>query len=105
VALLQAWCQPGVQDWVARSRDRLRLWKAQQEALCASLGWRCLPSAASFFCAQPAIANLGAALVGLRHASIKLRDAASFGLPGHVRLGVLPPPAQDALAKAWRMCQ
>jgi histidinol-phosphate aminotransferase len=36
----------------------------------------------------------------LREAGIKLRDATSFGLPGHVRLGVLPPDAQDALQVA-----
>jgi histidinol-phosphate aminotransferase len=33
----------------------------------------------------------------LRTQGIKLRDATSFGLPGWVRLGVLPPQAQDAL--------
>ena len=33
---------------------------------------------------------------------IKLRDAASFGLPGTVRLGVLAPAAQDALQAAWQ---
>ncbi len=31
--------------------------------------------------------------------------AASFGLPGTVRLGVLPPAAQDALRQAWRAGQ
>ena len=36
----------------------------------------------------------------LRRHGIKLRNAASFGLFGHVRLAVLPPTAQDALAVA-----
>ena len=40
----------------------------------------------------------------LRAQGVKLRDCASFGLPGHVRLGVLAPPAQQALAAAWRQC-
>ncbi|MFT5034589.1 MAG: histidinol-phosphate aminotransferase, partial [Litorivivens sp.] len=31
---------------------------------------------------------------------IKLRDTTSFGLLGHVRLGVLPPDAQEALLMA-----
>jgi histidinol-phosphate aminotransferase len=44
--------------------------------------------------------DLAALLVSLRAHGIKLRDAASFGLPGHVRLGVLPPEAQDALHSA-----
>jgi histidinol-phosphate aminotransferase len=42
--------------------------------------------------------DLAAVLLWLRtHHGIKLRDAASFGLPGHVRLDVLPPEAQDVL--------
>ncbi|MEA3395305.1 MAG: hypothetical protein U9R55_11830, partial [Pseudomonadota bacterium] len=41
------------------------------------------------------------ALGALRTQGIKLRDATSFGLPGHVRLGVLAPQAQDALQQAW----
>ena len=39
-------------------------------------------------------------LVGVQ--GIKLRDTTSFGLPEHVRLGVLSPPAQDALSYAWQ---
>jgi histidinol-phosphate aminotransferase len=34
-------------------------------------------------------------------AGVKLRDTASFSLPGHVRLGVLPPASQSALRRAW----
>ena len=37
----------------------------------------------------------------LRAQGIKLRDCASFGLPGTVRLGVLPPASQAALERAW----
>jgi len=37
----------------------------------------------------------------LREHGVKLRDAATFGLPGHVRLGVLPPASQDSLALAF----
>ena len=36
----------------------------------------------------------------LRATGIKLRDTTSFGLPGHWRLGVLPPKAQRALGLA-----
>ncbi|MDP1568244.1 MAG: aminotransferase, partial [Polaromonas sp.] len=32
---------------------------------------------------------------------IKLRDTASFGLTGHVRLSVAAPAAQAALQQAW----
>ena len=36
---------------------------------------------------------------------IKLRDTTSFGLPGHWRLGVLPPEAQAALGTALRRAE
>jgi histidinol-phosphate aminotransferase len=48
------------------------------------------------------VPDLAAALQALRAQGIKLRDCASFGLAGHVRLGVLAPAAQRALAAAWR---
>ncbi|XAH21863.1 aminotransferase class I/II-fold pyridoxal phosphate-dependent enzyme [Xylophilus sp. GW821-FHT01B05] len=102
VALLQAWCEPGVAQWLAQSLPTLRAWKALQRDLCASFGWTCLPSQANFFCAQVPGDGLAALLRRLRLAGIKLRDAASFGLPGHVRLGVLPPQSQVALAAAMR---
>ncbi|WP_246881320.1 aminotransferase class I/II-fold pyridoxal phosphate-dependent enzyme [Acidovorax sp. JG5] len=107
VALLQAWVQPTVQQWLVHSLGSLRDWKARQQGLCAELGWQVQPgSLANYFCALPngshppqAFAHM---LDGLRNAGIKLRDCASFGLPGQVRLGVLPPASQDALAAAWR---
>ena len=104
VALLQAWVTPAVQQWLAASRVQLRAWKAQQLALCARMGWAVLPGhQANYFVAHvPLEADaLAAALAQWRGQGLKLRDCASFGLPGRVRLGVLPPPAQQALAQAW----
>ena len=100
VALLQVWCSPASQQWLAQSLPTLRVWKARQIALLQSLGWVCLPSEANFFCARPAVGGVPQMLHTLRGQGIKLRDATSFGLPGHVRLGVLPPAAQDTLARA-----
>ena len=105
VALLQAWVQPGVQAWLAQSLHTLRAWKALQISLCESLNWSCLSSDTNFFCTQPALPTgmtLAQALGELRAQGIKLRDTTSFNLPGHVRLGVLPPQAQGALAEAWK---
>jgi len=102
-AMLDAWCEPAVQQWLARSREVLAQWKQRQMALCESLGWTCLPSEANFFACNP---GLGPCLDGpldrLHAQGIKLRDCASFGLPGLVRLAVLAPASQDALARAWR---
>ncbi len=104
-AMLQAWVGNEAQDWLAASLNTLREWKARQISVCESLGWKCLPSEANFFCAQPALPaglSLQQALAALRAQGIKLRDTTSFGLPGHVRLGVQPPAVQDALHNAWQ---
>lgn len=110
VALLEAWTTPAVQQWIARSRIQLAQWKAAQIDLCAALGWQVEPgSLANYFVARwPRAEHAGmpARLAWLRRAhGIKLRDAASFGLPAAVRLGVLPPASQQALALAWRAAQ
>ncbi|QBK05350.1 aminotransferase class I/II-fold pyridoxal phosphate-dependent enzyme [Hylemonella gracilis] len=103
VALLQAWTTAEAQAWVRASLLTLQTWKTRQIGLCTALGWRCAPSLANFFCADTGLsaAALAQALRALRARGIKLRDAASFGLPGWVRLGVLAPEAQDALREAW----
>lgn len=110
VALLEAWTTPAVQQWIARSRIQLAQWKAAQIDLCAALGWQVEPgSLANYFVARwprAEHAGMAARLAWLRGAhGIKLRDAASFCLPAAVRLGVLPPASQQALAQAWRAAQ
>lgn len=101
VSMPQAWLQSNVQDWLHQSFFTLTQWKERQIGLLESRGWTCLPSDANFFCARPPVDDLAAELQRLRtHHGIKLRDAASFGLPGYVRLGVLPPDAQDVLHEA-----
>jgi histidinol-phosphate aminotransferase len=101
VALLAAWTLPETQDWLASSRDRLRHWKREQQALCAAMGWSVLPSVANYFCARPD-APYALRSASLREAGVQLRDARSFGLPEQVRLAVLPPASQAALARAWQ---
>lgn len=96
VAMLRAWCDPAVQQWLSQSLDTLRKWKRRQLALCESLGWECLPSHTNFFVARIP----GPSLEQLRERGIKLRDCASFGMPGHARLSVQSPAAQDALKLA-----
>jgi histidinol-phosphate aminotransferase len=101
VAMLQAWTQPEAQVWLAASLDTLRGWKTQQVALCASLGWTVLPSHANFFVCR--WGQDSSRLAHLRAHGIKLRDCASFGLPGHVRLSVQSPAAQGALRFALQI--
>ncbi len=120
VAMLESWVQAEVQSWLAQGHITLRNWKARQMGVLEGLGWRCLPSDTNFFCAIPLAddiplfnpgsrqgpTHLQAVLQTLRSHGIKLRDAQSFGLPGHVRVSVQPPVAQDALVRAWHaVCQ
>ncbi|AMM26140.1 aminotransferase class I/II-fold pyridoxal phosphate-dependent enzyme [Variovorax sp. PAMC 28711] len=101
-ALLEAWVSAEVQAWLAESLVTLRVWKAAQRACLGAMpGWHLLASDANFFCArveQP----LDTLLPALRARGIKLRDCASFGLPGHVRMAVMPPASQQALADVMR---
>lgn len=101
-AMLEAWMEPGVQQWLDESRKTLQGWKASLEAGLLQRGWQLMPSVASFCCARPPLppAALPAWLAGLRTQGIKLRDATSFGLPGWVRLGVRAPASQQALWQA-----
>ena len=104
VALLSTWTGAEAQAWLARSLATLRTWKAAQLRLCAALDWAVVPgSQANYFTARLplAVADVAPALQALRAQGVKLRDCASFGLPGHVRLGVLGPGAQRALRAAW----
>jgi histidinol-phosphate aminotransferase len=101
VAMLMVWTQADTQAWLQASLQTLAGWKQRQMALLQSAGWTVQASDASFFCARPPVGMDAVALcAALRAQGIKLRDATSFGLPGWVRLGVLPPVAQDALAAA-----
>lgn len=99
VAMLQAWADDAVQAWVRGCLPTLRAWKQRQAGLCESLGWQVLPSEAHFFCVRSDA--LASRLPALRAHGVQLRDCASFGLPGHLRLATLAPAHQDALAAAW----
>ena len=104
VALLDSWVTADVQTWLGNSLQTLQVWKTRQTKLLESLGWTCQPSVTNFFCAVPKLADgltFEQALAALRSQGIKLRDTASFGLPGQVRVSVQPPAAQDVLQQAW----
>ncbi|MDO5654169.1 MAG: aminotransferase class I/II-fold pyridoxal phosphate-dependent enzyme [Brachymonas sp.] len=105
VALLENWCTAQTRQWLDTSHTTLRQWKQQQTGMLHAHSWQILPSRTNFFVAQPDLpAGMPFAdwLLRLRQHGIKLRDCASFGLPGHVRLCVHTPPAQTALNQALR---
>ena len=92
VALLEDWCQPAVQQWLQHSLPQLRAWRGSLRRQLADRGVVLADSVTPFFGARlrldPQV---------LRQHGAAVRDAASFGLPGWVRLNALPPPAQAAL--------
>lgn len=109
--LLHAWTQESVQLWLAQTRTQLRTWMASLQRVCVDMGCLvCEGHRAHFLTARlpsvggmDATASAAALLPWLRaHYGIKLRDAASFGLPGHVRLCALPPASQAALRQGWQ---
>ena len=95
VSMLMLWQEEATQTWLATCREQLRVWTTEQRARLASLGWQQAPSDTPFWLARPT-----QDLTPLRALGIKLRDAASFGLPGFVRIATLPPASQHALLKA-----
>lgn len=96
-AMLMAWTQADVQQWVAHSRTTIGAWAHHLRTTLAGHGWVCAPSDTAYFCAQPPRALDVSALRGR---GIKLRDAASFGLPGWWRLNAQGPQALAALDAA-----
>lgn len=102
VALLHSWTQAGTQHWLHASLDVLRGWTRRQSEVLQTMGWQVHSSVTPYGCARPLQHQEPAALGAyLRRRGIKLRDAASFGLPGWWRMRTLPPNGQDALAQAW----
>ena len=97
VALLEAWTQEATQTWLATSRGTLRQWTAALRTGLQSLGLEPMHSVTPFLCARrPAAAEPAI----LRARGLAVRDAASFGLPGWMRLAAQPPEALDALLGA-----
>ena len=64
--MLMAWPEPAVQQWLARSLDTLRDWKAQLEEGLRRRDWTVLPSVSTFCCARPPRSTLEAALSVMR---------------------------------------
>ncbi|XHS77580.1 aminotransferase class I/II-fold pyridoxal phosphate-dependent enzyme [Burkholderiaceae bacterium UC74_6] len=102
VELLAHWHEPSTLAHLDASREYLRQDRhAMQDALHA-IGWEQRDTATPFWLARaPHALDLRA----LREQSIKLRDAASFGLPGWVRVSAQREDALRALLVALKSQQ
>jgi histidinol-phosphate aminotransferase len=103
VQLLMHWHDDDVQSWLSSARQKLNAWMQAMQHDLNKLGWRCEPSTVPFFLAHPKAGgtlDMQRLLTFLRSQGIKLRDAHSMGVPGHVRLRALGPQAQEALLRA-----
>lgn len=97
VALLSHWPSEDTRIWLIGVRTRLRRWAAALRALLADLDWQQQPSCTNFWLARAPRPDIA---LRLRQRGIRVRDAASFGLPGWVRVSAQPPAAQQALQQA-----
>jgi histidinol-phosphate aminotransferase len=97
VALLMHWPDEDTAHWLAGARQQLMAWTASQRAMLAELDWVQRPSCTPFWLARPPRADMAPRL---RERGIRVRDAASFGLDGWVRVSAQPPHSQAALQQA-----
>jgi histidinol-phosphate aminotransferase len=95
VVLLDTWCDDDTQTWLAGSLPTLRQWTAQLRTVLHEMDLDPLPSVTPFVCARrPQAAD------ALRASGVAVRDGASFGLRGWMRLSAQAPAALDALRAA-----
>jgi histidinol-phosphate/aromatic aminotransferase/cobyric acid decarboxylase-like protein len=88
-------------EFVRESRERLLDDRRSLAQALATLGIESLPSQVNFLLARvPQVSELRARLLA-RH-QILVRDCASFGLPGFLRLAARPAPDRARLLAALR---
>jgi len=99
VAMLRAFASDAAQAELAAQRKLLHAWRDRLAAGLRAAGWqaRAATSVTPFFVARPPPGFCAAAL---RRDGVQLRDTASMGLPGWMRLAAQPPQAIDALLGA-----
>jgi histidinol-phosphate aminotransferase len=106
VAMLEAWCEDSVHDWVIASRPVLACWTESLRELLRSEGCTVLDSDCPFFVVRPPVPVPAQAL---RRHGVAVRDTASFGLAGHWRVSAQPPASLHALRialhAAWRAAE
>lgn len=99
VALLDGWTDAATQAWLIDARRTLHVWTALLRAGLTELGLQPAPSVTPFLCARRPAALRAETL---RRHGLAVRDTASLGLPGWMRISAQPPQALDALLGVLR---
>jgi L-threonine-O-3-phosphate decarboxylase len=73
---------------LAAARDEVRRARAYVAGALTGLGWRVHPSSTNFVLVE--VGDAAATRAALLRRGVVVRDCASFGLPGHVRIGLRP---------------
>jgi len=103
LALLLHWHDAATLSHLETSRERLRHDCQAMRQTLQQLGWQQRDSVTPFWLARaPAEVDTAQLLAALREQGIKLRDAASFGLPGWVRVAAQRPQGANALRSALK---
>ena len=105
VALLEAHVRPESSDFLRDTASTLRAWKQTQDSRLRQAGWQGQLSPLHYGLWQPPIppSRHTEWHVRLREEGIKVRDAASFGRPGWVRLvSRAPEHVEHLLAQSER---
>lgn len=87
-------------EHLARGRAEVRRARAYLTAALAGLGLRPAPAAANFVLVE--VGDAGAVRAALLRHGLCVRDCASFGLPGHIRIGLRTLPECERLVAAMR---
>ena len=96
-AFLAATVTPEALDWLEATKPVIAAWRSALARDLRALGLEVRESPATFLLARvPRATEVTAAL---RSRSLRVRDATSFGLPDHLRLSAMPPPARTNLVK------
>ena len=103
VAMIEAFSGHEARQLLARQHGRHRDLRDSLAAALQSRGWVVNSSVVPFVLARPPAAADEALRwhAAWRAQGLKLRDAASFGLPGWVRAAALPLAAQERLLDTW----
>jgi histidinol-phosphate aminotransferase len=100
VAFLQAGISPPALAWLEACRPVLVEWRQALADGLADLGCAVCESPASFLMAE--VGDAATVASGLRRHGLRVRDGASFGLPGWIRLRAAPPEPRTALLAALK---